>query len=80
MYWIWETSSREHVRHLAHHAQYDRRRHLLRHVYRPRHRSDPIAGLVQTPVPRKGECCITGVSRVAGGGAEGPADVVAAGS
>lgn len=40
---------------VAHHAQYDRRCHLLRHVYWPRHRSHPVTGLLTTTVPRKGE-------------------------
>lgn len=40
---------------VAHHAQYDRRRHLLCHVYRPRHRSHPVTGLFTTTVPGKGE-------------------------
>lgn len=42
---------------MAHHAQYDRRCHLLRHVHRPRHRSHPVTGLLTTTVPGKGEKC-----------------------
>lgn len=55
MYWIWKTSSGEHVRHLADHAEYDRRSHLLRHVHRPRNCTHPISGLIQTAIPREGK-------------------------
>lgn len=47
--------ARQHVRPVDHHAEHDRRSHLLRHVRGPRHGAHPVAGLVASPVPREGE-------------------------
>lgn len=55
VYWVWRSGSRGDDWCVAHHAQHDRRRHLLRHVHRPRHCSHPVTGLLATAVPGKGE-------------------------
>lgn len=48
-------SARQHVGPVDHHAEYDRRGHVLRHVCGSRHCTDPITGLFTKAVPRKGE-------------------------
>lgn len=45
---------------LAHHAQHDRGRHVLRHVHRPRHGPHPVPGLVAPTISGEGKALTEG--------------------
>lgn len=55
VHWLWPAGPGESFRHLAHHAEYDCRRDLLRCFYWPRNSAYPVPGLLQTAVSGKGE-------------------------
>lgn len=52
---LWSTGPGKPIRHLAHHAEHDRRSYLLCRFYWPRNSSDPVLGLLQAAVSGKGE-------------------------
>lgn len=52
---LWSAGPGEPIRHLAHHAEHDRRSYLLCRFYWPRNSSDPVLGLLQAAVSGKGE-------------------------